>query len=477
MKPDDFNNPLLSAMTEKQKIAHLYRRSGFGLSIRESATGSLQDAIEHVLNRNQQWEELFLQGEERVTTGKLIVMSPEDRKEIIQDLAANVKKLNLEWIRLMGKAEGQLREKMALFFHGHFAVRVRKFHHVEDYINTIRKHALGYFGDMLMAVSKEPAMLRFLDNVQNKKNSPNENFAREVMELFTLGRGNYTENDIKEAARAFTGWGISDEDEFELKDNQHDSGTKTVFGKTGNWEGEDVIRMILEQPQTAYFVARKVYKFFVSEQVDEQRIKMLSDIFFKSNYHIPTLMKVIFSADWFYDEKQVGCLIKSPVELIVSLNRTFGISYANSQPLLAVQRVLGQTLFFPPNVAGWAGGRNWIDNSTLITRLNLPKRLAEAGELDLSYKNNMDDENPNEAEKPRQKKTLECSFNWELFLQKFESIPETEHWKTLCELLLVGTIYLSEPDYLLKFISGKSHSEKLKQQALYITRTPEFQLV
>jgi len=228
-------------MTEKQKIAHLYRRSGFGIGIRDKLSGSLTDTIEAVMSSNQNWEELFLQGEERVTTGKLLAMSPEDRKEIIQDLAANVKKLNLEWIRIMGKAEGQLREKLALFFHGHFPVRVRKFHHVEAYINTIRKYSLGHFGDMLLAVSKEPAMLRFLDNVQNKKNSPNENFAREVMELFTLGRGNYTENDIKEAARAFTGWGISDEDEYELKENLHDRGSKTVFGKTGNWEGEDII--------------------------------------------------------------------------------------------------------------------------------------------------------------------------------------------------------------------------------------------
>ena len=462
---------------EKQKIAHLYRRSGFGLSIRESLPGKLSEAIELVMNRNQQWEELFLQGEDRVTAGKLVAMSPEDRKEIIQDLAANVKKLNLEWIRIMGKAEGQLREKLALFFHGHFAVRVRKFHHVETYINTIRKHSLGYFGDMLLAVSKEPAMLRFLDNVQNKKNSPNENFAREVMELFTLGRGNYTENDIKEAARAFTGWGISDEDEFELKQNLHDTGTKTVFGKTGNWEGEDIIRMILEQPQTAEFVTRKLYRFFVSEHVNEPRVKALADIFFKSNYHIPTLMRTIFSADWFYSEEQAGCLIKSPVELIVGLNRTFGISYSNAQPLLAVQRVLGQTLFFPPNVAGWAGGRNWIDNSTLITRLNLPKRLAESGELDASFKNNMDDENPNEIEKPRQKKLLVCTFNWELFARKFESIPEPERWKALCDLLLAETVVLEKPDNLLKFDAGKSTAEHLKEQALYITRTPEYQLV
>ena len=460
-------------MTEKQKIAHLYRRAGFGMNIREELSGTLNGEIERVMNSNQQWEELFLQGEDRVTTGQLMAMSPEERREIIQDLAGNVKKLNLEWLRIMGKAEGQLREKLSLFFHGHFAVRVRKFNHVETYINTIRKYSLGYFGDLLMAVSKEPAMLRFLNNVQNKKNSPNENFAREVMELFSLGRGNYTENDIKEAARAFTGWGISEEDEFELKRNQHDSGMKTVFGKTGNWEGEDVIRMILENPQTALFITRKLYRFFVNDQVNEVRVKELADGFFKSRYHIPTLMRTILSASWFYEDENVGCLIKSPVDLIVSLNRTLGISYENPQPLLAVQRVLGQTLFFPPNVAGWAGGRNWIDNSTLITRLNLPKRIADSAELDISYKNNMDDENPNEVDKPKAKKTLACSVNWTLFLQKFDKIPKVDRFNAVCDLLLACNASLQQPRIMKP---ATSDSEELKQITLYILRTPEYQL-
>jgi uncharacterized protein (DUF1800 family) len=310
-------------------------------------------------------------------------MSSDERKEILKDLAANVKKLNIDWLKVMGKADGQLREKMSLFWHGHFAVRVRGFAQVESYINTVRKYALSNFGDLLMMVSKEPAMLRFLNNVQNRRNSPNENFAREVMELFTLGRGNYTENDIKEAARAFTGWGIGRDEKFELKANQHDYGEKTVFGKTGNWEGEDVIKMILEKKETALFITRKIYAFFVNRKVDESRIADLAEKFYQSNYEIPELMKEIFSSSWFYEEENVGSQIKSPVELIVGLNRSFGISYDEAHPLLALQRVLGQTLFFPPNVAGWAGGRNWIDNSTLVTRLGLPTLLASAGGLDI----------------------------------------------------------------------------------------------
>ncbi|HPH83335.1 MAG TPA: DUF1800 family protein, partial [Flavobacteriales bacterium] len=180
-------------MTEAQKTAHLLRRAGFGYSLRDKSNLSFDEAITRLFTSNNTYEELYLQGEERVTMAELRKMTKEERREILDDLAANVKKLNLDWLKIMGKADGQLREKMSLFWHGHFAVRVRGFAQVESYINTLRKYALGNFGDLLMAMSKEPAMLRFLNNVQNKKNSPNENFAREVMELFTLGRGNYTE--------------------------------------------------------------------------------------------------------------------------------------------------------------------------------------------------------------------------------------------------------------------------------------------
>jgi len=462
-------------MTDSQKIAHLYRRAGFGLNIRETPDGALNDAINKILASNTQFDELYLEDEERVTAAELLAMNPEQRKEIIQDLAANIKKLNLQWIKIMGKAEGQLREKMSLFWHGHFAVRVRGFAQVESYANTIRQHALGNFRELLMAVSKEPAMLKFLNNVQNKKNSPNENFAREVMELFTLGRGNYTEHDIKEAARAFTGWGINQEDEFELKTFQHDSGSKTIFGKTGNFEGEDVIAMILERKETAVFITRKIYRFLVNETVDESRVRELAESF-HANYDIPQLLRQIVSADWFYAPENIASIIKSPVELIVGLNRTFGIAYENPQPLLAVQRVLGQTLFFPPNVAGWAGGRNWIDNSTLITRLNLPKRLTDASQLDVDVKNDMDDITPNEVERKKSGNTFQCSFNWELFGEKFKEISDDKLWEALCIQLLANTMLLQMPDKLKVQAENSNRAEKIRLMAIYIVRTPDYQL-
>ena len=461
-------------MTEAQKTAHLLRRFGFGFSIKDAESLSFEEARNRLFTSNEQLEELYLQEEERVTMSALRTMSKEERKEILDDLAANVKKLNLQWIQIMGKADGQLREKMSLFWHGHFAVRMRGFAQVESYINTLRKYSLGNFGDLLMAISKEPAMLRFLNNVQNKKNSPNENFAREVMELFTLGRGNYTEQDIKEAARAFTGWGVNDSDEFELKINQHDNGNKTIFGKTGNWSGEDVIRMLLEKEETALFITRKIYRYFVNTEVDEQRVNELAKAFRDSNYHIPGLLKMIAESDWFYTEKNIGTHIKSPVELIVELNRTFGISYENPQPLLAVQRVLGQTLFFPPNVSGWAGGRNWIDNSTLITRMNLPRKLAEAGGLEMSMKS-MDDEAPNEFQKAQGKNTFNCRFNWEAFENKFKQQKEEELWTALCAHLL-STLHPPKLPNHWNQDGALTRSENIRQMALYIARLPEYQL-
>ncbi|MCB0820100.1 MAG: DUF1800 domain-containing protein, partial [Bacteroidetes bacterium] len=414
------------------------------------------------------------QDEERITTKKLFQMTPEERKEILQDLAANVKKLNLEWLKMMGKSEGQLREKMSLFWHGHFAVRVRGFAQVESYVNTIRKYALTDFGTLLMAVSKEPAMLRFLNNVQNRKNSPNENFAREVMELFTLGRGNYTEHDIKEAARAFTGWGISDEDTFELKKNQHDFGEKTIFGKTGNWEGEDVIKMILENRQTSRFITEKIYAFFVNRKLNKSRIEELSTFFYNSGYNIPELMRKIFSSDWFYDKENIASEIKSPVELIVGLNRTFGISYDNTKPLLALQRVLGQTLFFPPNVSGWAGGRNWIDNSTLVTRMNLPGILARSGGFDLQAKA-MDDEAPNESPEEKSTNNFHCSFNWELFIKNFEGIPEDQLWESLCGYLL-GALHIPPIPENLGVTTVMTREDRIIKMSLHLSQLPEFQL-
>ena len=460
-------------MTEQEKVIHLYRRAGFGYNIRDSYHSTLKQGISELFSASLEHSALFLPGEERITTAKLMEMDKEMRQEVIRDLAAQVKKLNLEWIKLMGRTPGQLREKMALFWHGHFAVRVRGYTQVESYINTVRRYALGNFGDLLMAISKEPAMLRFLNNIQNKKGSPNENFAREVMELFTLGRGNYTETDIKEAARAFTGWGLNKSDEFEFKPFFHDTGQKTIFGKTGAWKGEDVIRLLLERKETAAFITRKIVQFLVGNEVEESNINKLADSFYSNNYNIAELLKTIFESDWFYADSHKGNQIKSPVELLVGINRSFGMSYENPNVLLNIQRILGQTLFFPPNVAGWAGGRNWIDNSTLVIRLSLLSRLSGEITSPIELKDDMQDDTMGEELQNRKMIGLKAQINWELLEERFKATELNELWNSMCAYLIAGKPPIKPES---SFNMSLAKNELIKSMALYLAGLPEYQL-
>ncbi len=241
-----------------------------------------------------------------------------------------------------------------------------------------------------MAVSKSPSMLQFLNNQQNRKKKPNENFAREVMELFTMGRGNYTENDVKEAARAFTGWGFNLSGEFEFRKNQHDTDSKTVLGKTGNFDGDDVLNILLEQKQTAKYITKKIYKYFVNEKVDDEKVEWLSNRFYQNGYDIKKLMEDIFTADWFYEEKNIGTKIKSPIELLAGIRRLLPMEMENDQAQLLFQKTLGQILFYPPNVAGWPGGKNWIDSSSLMLRLRIPQILTANDVMDIQPKSDDD---------------------------------------------------------------------------------------
>ena len=248
-------------------------------------------------------------------------LAKDDRRNIQQQSRQAIKSLNLMWLDEMVHANAQLVEKMAFFWHGHFASRNLNVFYQQQMLEVIRQNALGSFRDLLHSVSKSAAMLNFLNAQQNRKDHPNENFAREVMELFTLGRGNYSENDIKVAARAFTGWGANLQGDFVFRKFVHDGSAKTVFGKTGDFVGEDVLNLLLEQKQTARFITQKIYRFFVNDNVDKAKVDWLAERFYKTDYHIGRLMEDIFTADWFYDEKNIGAKIKSPIELIAGIRR------------------------------------------------------------------------------------------------------------------------------------------------------------
>lgn len=292
-----------------------------------------------------------------------------ERERVLQTAA--------DWIgRMASDEQPALLERMTLFWHGHFACECKTGFLAHQYMTTLRRHALGNFRELTLAVARDPAMIRYLDNQQNRKASPNENFARELLELFTIGRGNYTETDVKEAARAFTGWSSNREGAFTFRERQHDFGEKTFLERTGDWNGDDIIDVILAQPETARFVVRKLYRYFVHPTVDEQRVETLAQDF-RRDYEIAPLLRRLLLSDWFYAPENVGNKIKSPVDLLVGLMRQLQLTPEGNQGTALVLRTLGQILFRPPNVAGWAGGRAWIDNATLQTRLNLAMGIGQ----------------------------------------------------------------------------------------------------
>jgi hypothetical protein len=283
-------------------------------------------------------------------------------------------RLGLWWANRMLTTKRPLEEKLTLFWHGHFATgenKVRDYRMMLQQNLMFRAHASGNFRDLLVGLLKDPAMLVFLDNGENIKTHPNENFGRELLELFTMGVGNYSERDVREAARAFTGW-TNDVLVFKLNTQQHDSGVKTFLGRTGPLGGEEIIDIILAQPVTAEFVAAKLYRFFVREEIAESTKVALGRTFRDSGYQLKPLVKRILLSRDFFSEPSMATQIKSPVHLVVSTYKKLGLKELPTIPDFGRMTAgLGQALYDPPNVAGWAGGRTWITPSTLLERGNL----------------------------------------------------------------------------------------------------------
>jgi uncharacterized protein (DUF1800 family) len=283
-------------------------------------------------------------------------------------------RLGVWWANRMLTTSRPLEEKLTLFWHGHFATgdaKVRDYRMMLAQNKMLRANASGRLRDLLVGILKDPAMLVYLDNGENVKSHPNENFGRELLELFTMGVGNYGERDVREAARAFTGW-TNDVLAFKFNRDQHDFGEKTFLGKTGPLDGEDVIDIILAQPVTAEFVSGKIYRNFVRDEVPPAVRAELGRSFRANGYQIKPLLKRIFLSKDFYSPASTATQIKSPVVLVVSTYKKMGLRELPTIPDLGrLTAGLGQALFDPPNVAGWAGGRTWITPATLLQRGNL----------------------------------------------------------------------------------------------------------
>ncbi|WP_164122637.1 MULTISPECIES: DUF1800 family protein [Sphingobacterium] len=463
---------------EKSKNLHLLWRSGFG-----PALSDIQKLDK--LTTRQLWQNIksnsltvlpdispsssFVQDNYDKSAGADLSKAEKEawNRKIRQQSAKDIKEFNQQWIRSMVNSTNQLGEKVSFFWHHHFAIRHPNSFLQQDAVNSIRRHALGNFRDLLSEVSKSGAMVLSLNNQQNRKSSPNENFAREIMELFTMGIGHYTEQDIKEAARAFTGWGVGKDGRFAFHRRLHDDGIKQILGKTGRFNGDDVIDIILDHPQTPVFIVTKVYRYFVSETVDQHRVQVLAAAF-RKDYNIRQLLDSIFDSEWFYASQYTGNRVKSPIELLVGMQRLSPVAAIEEQLQYRTQKQLGQVLFNPPSIAGWPSGKNWLDSSTLMVRLQLPQIIAGAVTANLRTKSdddtNMGLSNPDDIVRLQQRGRIVSNPAWNLWLSQ-------QNESTITTSISAAAI----PQETRSLLQRKSGGDK-NEYAQALMNLPEYQL-
>jgi uncharacterized protein (DUF1800 family) len=374
--------------------AHLMNRAGFGGPPAEIAKlvalGPAQ-AVSYFVDYerlpyntpNPAWAEPDPERAERLRAAR--DASPEERRKMQQEMQKNQREQIIElrawWLRRMASGPRPLQEKMALFWHGHFATsaeKVRDAYLMWRQNDLFRRMATGNWLEMLVAVAKDPAMLIWLDQAQSRKEHPNENFAREVMELFTLGEGHYTERDVTEAARALTGWSYDRQDEdFVARPMWHDRGAKTIFGETGYFNGQDFLEMLVAQPQAARFITAKVWNYFAGTPPSAELTDALAATFRNGGNSFKPLLRTMFLSEEFYSPSIIRNQVKSPVQWLVGSVRVLERPLPPPLVCVGLTRNLGQDLFAPPNVKGWDGGLSWITTNTLLARYNEAATLIQ----------------------------------------------------------------------------------------------------
>ncbi len=343
-------------------VRHLVTRAGFGFTPEELAPYteiSYGDAVA------------------RLTSPSTVDNSALEKMLVEQSFDfTNPDDIKRWWLFRMVFTARPLEEKMTLFWHGHFATadyRVRSPYAMYVQNCTMRKLAFGRFDDLLLAMSKDPAMIIWLDNQQNRKKKPNENYAREVMELFTMGIGNYSEQDVKEGARAFTGWQTKPSGYF-FNSGQHDDGVKTFLGRSGNFNGDDIVTILANQKATGRYLAHKLLRFFALENPPEFFVDDIAAVYHKSDHNIGAMLKAIFSSPAFASEQCYHSLVKSPCEYVIGTLKTFQIFKVDAE-VPRLMAAMGQNLFNPPSVKGWDGGQSWIASDTMMERFNFAARI------------------------------------------------------------------------------------------------------
>jgi hypothetical protein len=386
--------PLPSRAWSYQAAAHLLNRAGFGGTPEEiesvqkqglsASVQSLVDGTSVGLNgappawahpENIQEKRMEIRAAKQAD-------SPEARdkmKEFRRLQGEHLLDLRNWWLTRMATTPAPLLEKMTLFWHGHFATSAEKVQNgywmwLQN--DTFRQHALGNFVTLTKAMSRDPAMMIYLDLQQSRKEHPNENWARELMELFTVGIGNYSENDIRESARAFTGYRVDrTNQQFRFMPRQHDNTMKTFMGRTGPLNGDDIIDVLAKQPACADFLAKKLWRFFAEDEPSNEIVEAVASRIRSHNYEMRPVLREMFSSAQFFSATAMRNQIKSPVQYLIQTTKLLASNLPAPQVSQNAMRQLGQVLFAPPNVKGWDGGKSWISTSTLLFRYNFANYL------------------------------------------------------------------------------------------------------
>jgi uncharacterized protein (DUF1800 family) len=400
-------------------------------------------------------------------------LAPEARMKYRQELMrANVEAVRATagwWLKRMAFGPHPLQEKLTLFWHGHFTTSAKDERAALLMWNQnelLRRQATGNFREYVRQISRDPAMLDYLNNQQNRKKHPNENYARELMELFTLGIGNYTEDDIKQAARAFTGWGHDGED-FYFRKNDHDDDEKKFFGRVGKFDGDDVIEMILQKPACAKYISSKLFKYFAYDDVEEPVAEALSGLLHESKWEMRPLLRTILTSQAFYSEKAIGSQIKSPIQLVVGTIHMLGLDPPPGRMLEGALNQMGQVPLQPPNVKGWPGGRSWINTSTLFVRYNTAVFLAGGGgQMPTAYGSKL--------QKPHIKMEKAKAEDYDVKRGSGTADEVAEYW---ISRLIQRPLEQEKKKALVEALGSKPENEQsIKKMVQLIVSMPEYQL-
>lgn len=394
---------------DARRAAHLLRRAGFGgtpAEIAEFASLGMDGAVDRLVRFPatgappapqlvEDRPKRFLRTMMAMMPTAVSSPDPTERAAAIKALGKahfqNAVALMQWWLGRMIATPAPLQEKMVLFWHGHFtsAYQGKGITAADMYGQNelFRQNALGNVRSLTIAVSHDPAMLKYLDNRVNNAKHANENYARELMELFTLGIGNYTETDVRESARAFTGYTLDRDDRFVFNRRIHDDGAKTFLGRTGNFTGDDIVGIIFQQPAASRFFARKLLAFFLYDDAEPALVESFASLLRAHDFEAAPAISALLRSNVFYSDRAYRALVKSPAEFIVGTYRLLGLPADDvPMPVLGAMTRMGQRLFFPPNVKGWDGGAAWVNSGTLLTRENFAAGVCGNAQMMQSVK-------------------------------------------------------------------------------------------